>query len=162
MMKIHELYREDDLVLLRKKVKNLTIAAAVLAAAALGVCVYLCTRVNTANAALLERWVIGISVLSGWTEITLLRFVLGDTRREITHAGMLRTASRQRYAGQVEVTGEKLRIVNSIPFRTVLLTDGEEKKRLRVIENRAAVLEKAAPRAVYVANGYIAGWEEEA
>ena len=62
----------------------------------------------------------------------------------------------------MEVTGEKLRIVHSIPFRTVLLTDGEEKKRLRVIERRAKALQKAAPRAVYIANGYIAAWEEDA
>ena len=161
-MKTHELYREDDLVLLRKKAKKLTLAAVVLAAAALGVCVALCARVNTANASVLERSVILVSVLAGWAEISLLRFALSDTRRELTHAAMLRTAERQRLAGEVEVTGEKLRIVNSIPFRTVLLTDGEEKKRLRVIERRAKALQKAAPGAVYVANGYIAAWEEDA
>ena len=63
------------------KNKRYTIAAIAVNAAAIAVCVFLCTRVRTGNAARLEAWVIGIALAALWTGICLVsRFAMRDLR----------------------------------------------------------------------------------
>ncbi len=69
--------------IMQGKNKRYTIAAIAVNAAALAVCVFLCTRVRTGNAARLELWVIGIALAALWTGICLVsRFAMRDLRRK--------------------------------------------------------------------------------
>lgn len=158
-METFALYSPEDLLVLEKK-KRLTAAAlAVIAGGGLVTCVVLCLCAGTANADVMEKATIAVSVIAGWVCLYLRRFSLADARHEIDHARMLLHGEGEIFTGVLTVTKERLRITNSIRIRIVTLDRDGKTMRLKVIESRAARLEALNGRRVRVSivNGYIAG-----
>ena len=160
-MKTHELFTDDDITRLERRLRAFRAASAGLAGAALAVCILLCALTNTANAHRTEPAVMAVSALAGWAVISVRLFGADETRRTLDHARMLRESERIRLPGGVDVTPERLRIRKSIAFR-VLRSRADPERRLKVIECRSGALDAAGGKiaAVYLANGYVAAWEE--
>ncbi len=159
MEKTLELYSDADMAELKKKLKTLKLVLLAIAAAGLAVCIALAALTNTANAARMELSAVAVSTVTGWVVIYFVLYGVTARRRELGHAEMLRRDERQRVAGRVTVTGEKLRIVRSIPVRRVTVETEEGAKSLLVIESRAEALSRAGAGAVWTANGYVAAYE---
>ena len=159
-MKTHELFTDADLARLEKKWKTARITAAALALLGLAICAGLCRGVTIHNAWERECTVTLVSTLTGWIALYLWLFPVQETRRILAHARMLRDSPRERIIGSIAVTGERLRLRGSIALRLVR-SEGAPGRKLRVVEERADVLSEAhGLAAVYVANGYVAAWEE--
>jgi len=152
------LYSRNDISKLKKKLKTFRIAAGAAALIGLAVCVTLAATVTTANAGRNEIAAFCVSCVCGWAVIALLTFGAIPVKRELGHADMLASAGeREVFEGEVSVTGEKWRIVRSIPFRTVTVGG----KSVRVIESKAELLKSAGADRVETANGYVAGYGKE-
>ena len=160
-MTIVELYDDREIARLSRRIRSWTAAIGVLAAAALAVCVTLAALTNTANAGRMELAAIAVSTLAGWVIIYCSLFVVTEGRRELGHARMLREEERERVEGQIAVTKERLIIRKSIRVRRVEVSAAGETRRFLVCESRAKALEKAGPKALYIANGYVAACEVE-
>lgn len=156
-----ELYSDADLARLRGRIKGWKVGLALTAAAGIAVCAALAALTRTANASVMELSAIAVSTVTGWVVLYFAIYRLTPYRRELGHAEMLRSAKRERVAGQVTVTAERLIIVKSIAVRRVEVRDGEKLRGLLVIDTRAGALEKAVASAVWVANGYVAAFEVE-
>ena len=154
-----ELYSAGDIRRLENSIKGIRRILFVLGGAALAFCILLCCRTDTANAERMEIIVICVSIGAGWILLYLRRFVLIEQRHELSHAQMLQESERETICGKVEVSAEKLRIKNSIPFRNVTVETEREPRRVKVIETRVKELKKAGKELeLQVANGYIAAY----
>ena len=131
-MKTKELYRPEDLSRLMKQRKMWRILLLTLTALAVGVCVLLCTRVTTRNAARMELAVIITSILSGWVLITLRYELLVLARREAEHITHMLAGERVTYTGILSLTEDTVRIPNSIRIRRLTLQEGKDIHRLSV------------------------------
>lgn len=162
MNTIHELYSRQDLERLEKKTKRAGRAAAVIAAAALTVCVLLCCLTTQANAPLMEKATVAVSVLGGWTVIYLYNHPVKELRLERGHAQMLLEGERETLEGVLALSEQRMRIRGSIRFYPLTLTDGDVTRRSKVIAARADMLraENGKRLRLYVVNGYAAAYEE--
>ena len=162
MNTIHELYSRQDLERLEKKTKCAGRAAAVIAAAALTVCVLLCCLTTQANAPLMEKATVAVSVLGGWTVIYLYNHPVKELRLERGHAQMLLEGERETLEGVLALSEQRMRIRGSIRFYPLTLTDGNETRRSKVMASRAEALRAMEGKRLrlYVVNGYAAAWEE--
>lgn len=160
-MDIMELYRPEDLSRLTKQRNIWRVLLFTLTAVALGGCVLLCARVNTRNAARTERAVILISILAGWTLITLRYELLVLARREAEHAAHMLAGPRERHSGVLSLTDETVRIPGSVRIRRLTLQEGKDVRRLSVNVTRLKRL-GALPRqmTVYTVHDYVVAWEE--
>ena len=161
MNTINELYSPGDISRLEKKRRTWRLVFWTIALAALAGCVGLALHAHTANELQMEHAAIVLSAAAGWVDLYIRRFVIVDTRHEITHARMLMEETRQSCEGVLTVTRERLRIKNSVTVRMVQLDDHGSVRRVRVIESKAGVLSGLSGRRVriYTANGYAAAWE---
>lgn len=148
-MDIMELYRPEDLSRLTKQRKLWRVLLLTLTALALGVCVLLCARVNTRNAAKTERTVIAISILAGWVLITLRFELLVLARREAEHAAHMLAGPRERHCGVLGLTDDVVRIPGSVRVRRLTLQEGKDVRRLSVNVTKLKKL-GALPRQVTV------------
>lgn len=161
-MSVTELYSDRDLVRLARKTRIWIWALCLFGAAALGTCIALASLATTGNAGRMELLTVAVSTGAGWIVIYCAVFVVTASRRELGHARMLRAEpDRERLAGQITVTAERLRIKKSIRIRPVEVRTGEGTRRVLVCESRARLLERAKPTALYLANGYVAAYEVE-
>ena len=154
-----KLYSPGDIRRLEIRKRRWKAALYIIALGALAVCVTLCFLTRTSNAARMEKAVLVISALAGWLCLYIRRFPVQDAGHEIDHARMLLDGKGEVFCGTVTVTKERLRIKNSITFRTVVLDAPGEAVLLKVIESmvpRITALEGRPVRAEVV-NGYIAG-----
>ena len=152
-----ELYTEEEILALERKLRAGRTALALFAAAALAACVVLCCLTTPRNAARMELSVILLSTLAGWFALYRLRFGLRERKLEIGHARMLRSEPGERMEGSPELSGPEMRIRGSIRFCPVALRCGDEERRLRVIASKADALRRRDIASVYVVNGFIAG-----
>ena len=161
-MNIQELYRPEDLSRLTRKRNIWRAALLLLTALALGICVLLCTRVNTRNAASLERIVIGISILSGWVLITLRYELLVLSRREAEHAAHMLAGPREKREGLLSLSPDSVRIPGSIRVRRLILQEDGQTCRLSVNISKLSQLGEL-PRTVtvYTVHDYVVALEEE-
>ena len=156
-----DLYSAADIVRLEKRIIRVRSALLLSAAAVLAFCVLLCFRTNTANAERMEYTVIAVTVAAGWLLLYLRRFVLLETRWELGHAKMLHESEKEILRGTVTVSAEKLRILNSFPFRHVTVETEGKTRRVNVIEGKAAELERSGKELeLFVANGYVAAFRK--
>ncbi len=156
---VAELYTEEDIALLERRMKRLRTALVVLGAAAFAVCVALAALTNARNAGRMELAAVIISTVVGWVCIYGGIFGVSAKKKEIGHARMLRSEPRERIDGSVTVTDERLRIRGSITVRRVEVASETETRRVLVHENRAERLAELPATAVYVAHGYVAAVE---
>ena len=154
-----KLYSPEDIRRLEKKKRNIAAVLWVMAAGTLAVCVSMALLATTATAAAMERCVILLSGGLGCVWLYIRRFAAEETDHELAHARMLSGGEAEAVRGKLTVTEERMRIRNSITFRTVLLEDEGRLQRLKVIESRVKALRPLEGRHVEanVVNGYIAG-----
>ena len=156
---IVELYTEEDIALLERRVKRHRAALIVLAAAALIACIVLAALANARNAGKLELAAVLVSTVAGWICIYDGIFTVSAGKKEIGHANMRRSEPRERIDGPVTVTDERLRIRGSITVRRVEVASETGVKKALVHENRAKRLAELPASAVYMAHGYAAAVE---
>ena len=156
---IVELYGDADMARLKRRITRWRVALWALAAAALAACVVMCALTGTANAARMETTVIVVSVLTGWIVIYGGVFVVSASRRELSHAEMLRSEERQKVTGTVTLTAERVAIRHSITARRVEVQGEGKPIQLLVCQTRAETLAAAGACAVYTAHGYVAAYE---
>lgn len=154
------LYDERELAALHRRIARWRWGLAAVGAAALAGIVLLMAFTTTLNAPYTELAAIGVSTLAGWILIYGILFQYLPCRREAAHAAFLAESPAQPAEGTLTLTGERVKIAKSITARRVELTGPEGVRRLLVCDTRAAALMEAAPRRVYAAHGYVAGWEE--
>ena len=139
-MNRRELYRPEDLSRLTKKRKIRRVVLLALTALAAGVCVLLCCLVTTRNARRMELAVILTSVLSGWVLITLRYELLVLARREAEHTANMLAGPRVTRTGTLSLTGDTMRIPNSVRVRRLTLQEGENVCRLSVNAGKVKML----------------------
>ena len=154
-----ELYSSADLSQLEHRIKRWSLALFLLATAALAVCVVLITLTGTENAARMETLTIAVSTVAGWIVIYGSLFVIVVSRRELSHANMLRNDERQMVSGDITVTDELVKIRRSITARRVEVHSDEGIRRLLVCDTRTDALAAAGATALYTVHGYIAAYE---
>lgn len=154
-----ELYTDEDVSRLRRKIKAWILSLLAFSLLALGVCVALAALTTTANAQRMEFSAIAVSTVSGWIVLYCAIFTVGTARRELAHAGTLREGERQRVEGRVQVTRRWLRIKKSITALAVDVETPEGTKSFWVSRSRAKRLAEAAPTALYICHGYVAAYE---
>lgn len=161
---IVELYSDEEIERLRRRVRRHTVFVAALAAAALAACIAFAVLANTANAGQMELAAVLTSTLAGWVCIYDGTFIVGAGRKELAHADMLRTEPRTRLAGRVTVGKERLRIRGSVTVRLAEVDTGAEDgpQKIYVQENHAKLLQNAGVTAVYTAHSYAAAVEVSA
>lgn len=157
-----ELYSRQDVKRLEKTSKRAGLAAALMAAATLGVCVLLCCLTDQDNAAAMEKAAVLSSILGGWIVIYLYNNPVKDLRYELGHAQMLLDGERETLEGVLALSRQRMRIRGSIRFYPLTLTDGDETRRSKVIASRADALRAMEGKRLrlFVVNGYVAAWEE--
>lgn len=154
-----ELFSDEDIKKLRRKIKNWRLALCVFSALALGACVTFAALATTATAGTMELAAIVTSTVSGWIVLYCAVFTVGGARRELGHAGTLREGERERVEGRTTVTKHWLRIKKSITAREVEVETAEGKRAFWVVDSRAGRLSKADPTAIYISHGYVAAYE---
>lgn len=157
--KVVELYSDAELEKLKTKIKIWTGALCALGLAGLTACIAMAALTTTGNAERMELACVGTAIVTGWVVIYCAIFVVTAARREYGHATMLRTEERERIEGPVKVTKERLLIKKSIAVRRVEVETENGPVRLLVTDRRADKLAKAGASAVYVAHGYVAGYD---
>ena len=101
-----------------------------LMAAALAVCVALCTRVRTGNAERLLFTVIALSTLAGWAAILLLALLLRASAAEYRHITHVLSAPEEECAGRLSLSPMAFQIPRGILIRKVTLRSGEDSRPL--------------------------------
>ena len=97
-----------------------------LMAAALAVCIGLCTQVSTSNAQSLLVTVILITTLAGWTTILLLTFAYIPAKALAVHISGMVNAEAESHEGTLTLLPETFGIPKSITVRkaTLMTEDG--------------------------------------
>lgn len=103
-----------------------------LGAAALAVCIFLCTRVNTGNAAGLLWWVAGLSTAGGWAVLLIAVFLYRPLKAQAGHIAGLLGGETEQYTGQLSLLPGGFQIPGSIVVRKVKLTGEGEPLTLNV------------------------------
>ena len=158
---IVELYTEEDVAKLERKVRRHRAALTALAVCALIACVTLAALTNLRNISWTEPTVIAISIVVGWICIYDGVFIVSGGKKEIGHANMLRSGERERVDGPLTVTDERFRIRGSIAVRRVVIDTETGPQKALVCDTRTPLLKGRAVTAVYTAHGYVAAVEVE-
>lgn len=154
-----EIYDDEELGRIRRRIKVWKTALCIIAAAGLAVCIALAAMTGTANADKMELTAVAVSTVTGWIVIYGAIFVVTAGKRELRHADMLRSEERERLEGTVTVTDKRLIIRKSIAMRRVELSTEDGVRKLLVAERRAGALAAADATAIYIAHGYVAAYE---
>lgn len=97
-----------------------------LGAAALAVCIFLCTRVSTGNAARLLWWVAGLSTAAGWAVLLIAAFLYRPLKAQAGHIAGLRGGETEQYTGRLMLLPGGFQIPGSIVVRKAkLVGEGE-------------------------------------
>lgn len=135
------------------------IAAAALTAAGWGVCAYLCTRVRTANAAYLFRWVLALSILPGWAAILILSLRVRPSQAEYRHQSGLLQEEAEDMEGVLSLLPGAFQIPRGIRVCQAALETAEGSVKLRLDAKYAGRLPAGKRVRVRVARQFITGWE---
>lgn len=91
----------------------------------LAVCIFLCTRVNTANSQALLFACIAVFTLCGWACILLLTFAYAPAKAQAIHIGGMFSAQSETFEGVLTVHRESFRIPKSVTVRKATLQTAE-------------------------------------
>ena len=154
-----ELYTDEDMEKLRRKIRRWRIALCAFSTLALCMCVAFAAAADTANAETMELAAVVTSIAAGWIVLYCAMFPAENARRELRHAGTLRDGKRERVEGKVTVTKRWLRIKKSITAREVVAETPEGRRQFWVVDSRAVRLSEAEPAAIFISHGYAAAYE---
>ena len=152
---------EEELSLLKKRKKLLTVVFAILACAAVIAFIVLCLLVRTENAQTFHWILIAAAVAAGWICISLHVLGIQEARTQAGHLDMLLKGEKEIITGRMTLTRESISIPKSIRIRKVLLDTGEgEPKRLNLDERWVSRLPADGSLVnLAVTHSYIAGVE---
>lgn len=102
------------------------------AAAALGLCIFLCCRVNTKNAEKMMIAVMALSICAGWAVMLLYAYAYRPARTRAEHMRGILTGDKEMFYGVLQRTKEVFSIPKSVTVRKIALKNGEEKHLLHV------------------------------
>lgn len=131
-----------------------------LVALALAVNIFLCTRVNTANAQALQLTAIGLFTLAGWACILLLWFAYTPAKAQAVHIGGMFSAESETYEGVLTIHKEGFQIPKSVAVRKATLETAEGPLSLSVSAALVSRLPKNGTAVrVTTVRKYITGYE---
>lgn len=98
------------------------LSAAILAGG-LAACVALCCQVNTLNAARLEKTVVTVSVLTGWTALPLFFLAYRPARAEYRHMDGILRGEQAEFSGVLTVAPGEIALPRSISVKKAVLEE---------------------------------------
>lgn len=121
-----EWYSETTAARYERRAKGMAGIMVALAALTLAACIFLCTRVNTGNAAVLLIGTMALSTLGGWAVLLLWCFGYRPARAQVGHIRGLLEGEEEWLTGCLKLLEGAFQIPGSIVVRKVRLdTDGE-------------------------------------
>lgn len=120
-----QLYTADEARRWRRRTRVSMTVCAVLSAAALFVCILLCTRVTTANARQLLLTNVALFTLAGWTDILVLYCIHAPAKALATHMESMLAEERQVHEGVYTLKPGTFHIPGSVTVRSVSLMTEE-------------------------------------
>ena len=152
---------DEELSLLKKRKKRLTVIFASLACAAVIAFIVLCLLVRTENAQTFHWILIAVAVAAGWICISIHVLGIQEARTQAGHLDMLLKGEKEILSGRMTLTRESISIPKSIRIRKILLDTGEEEpKRLNLDERWVSRLPADGSLVnLAVVHSYIAGVE---
>ena len=127
---------------------------------ALVVNIILCTRVNTANAQMLQVACIALFTLAGWTCILLLWFAYTPAKAQAVHIGGMFSAESKTYEGVLTIHKESFCIPKSVTVRKATLATAEGPLALSISAALVPQLPKSGTAVrVTTVRKYITGYE---
>ena len=157
---ITELYDEREVEKLRLSNKIWLAFVCVFAAVCLAAGITLCCFTNVRNVQKIMAAVMIITVVSGWFVIYVCVSVIAEHRHEIVHAQNMFEGERTEHIGLLTIDSQKLRIVGSITFVKVKVTDGEKSENLKVNVLKVGKLKNIKERVrLYAVHGYVVAFE---
>lgn len=154
-----QLYTQQSFRRCEKAAKASLIWAILLVTVFWGLCAFLCTRVRTANAALLFRWVLGLSILSGWAAILILAFIYRPNRAEKRHIQSMLNEPWEEMEGVFYLEDSTFQIPRGIRVQKARLETAEEPVSLRLDARYAHLLPLGQPVKIRVIRQYITAYE---
>ena len=128
----------------------------------LAACIVMCTKTNTANAVLMEKWVIGTAVVSGWILLFVYMNIYRPGKAEAMHMEHTMAEERLWEDGELSLTKEMFHIPGSIWIRKVSFTTDQETRLLNVKESSFRQLKSMTGRVrVATVGKYLAAVEKE-
>ena len=157
-----ELYSEQELPLLKRRERIFTAAAIASLAVSVAVCAVICALAERAHDPVLLPIVIAVSILGGWTAITLWRFPALGYRHAYKHAkAMLEPESdsdTETVEGSFEITKDRLFIIGGVAMVRVNVGGNDSVRSLQIWDKKKKLLDPRASR-VRVVHGFITAYE---
>ncbi len=127
---------------------------------ALVVNIILCTRVNTANAQMLQITTIALFTLAGWACILLIWFAYTPAKAVAVHIGGMFSAESETHEGVLTIHKDSFRIPKSVTVRKATLETAEGPLPLSVSAALVPQLPKSGTAVrVTTVRKYITGYE---
>ncbi len=155
------LYSENDLEAVLKKKKGCTFAALALACAGLIVCVFCAFHAKDADALNWFKIAAAVSLLAGWTVITLRVFVIEPLKAAEKHIRTMFGGEYEKVAGSFSLTGERIDIRKGVSMYRVCVDGNEAISSMSIYEKKAKLFDAEKAALVYSVYGFIAGYEEQ-
>ena len=152
-------YTADRARACRQRARASRAAAALAVGGCFLICAVLCTRVQTGNAANMFRWVLILSVLSGWAAIALMHLVSRPAMATWRHMESLLRETPETHAGTLTVLPEAFQIPRGIRVKKAVLHTREGPLSLRLDAALEKRLPVSVPVRVQVARQYITAIE---
>ncbi|MGN0814134.1 MAG: hypothetical protein ACI4MH_02745 [Candidatus Coproplasma sp.] len=157
---ITELYDEREVDKLRLSNKIWLTVVCVFAAVCLAACITLCCLTDVRNVQKIMAAVMIIAVVGGWFVIYVCVSVIAEHKHEIVHAQNMFEGERTEHTGLLTIGDQKLRIIGSITFVKVRLTDGDKTENLKVNVLKLGKLKDIKERVkLYAVHGYVVAFE---
>ena len=158
------LYPKQEIASLKRKKTVLICLAAILFAGVHFVCALLCGNIRPTEITKRYLTVSGISAVSGWISIFLIRHRIRPVSRTLVHVRNMAEAEKTEVTGILVSVGAKQIPPKSLPVCAVSLKNGTDRERYLVRASRADLLKDAVGKNVIltVSNGYVASFGVEA
>lgn len=127
--------------------------------AALAVCIFLCTRLTTANTQSLLFTTIALFTLAGWAAMLVLYFVYAPAKAQASHMLGMLSAQAETYEGTLELTRDTFRIPKSITVRKACLHTQAGSISLNISAGLARQLPQGKRLRVWAVRRYITAYE---
>lgn len=134
-------------------------AALGLLAAALGVCIFLCTRLTTANAQTLLLADIALFTLAGWVCMLVLYFIYAPAKAQATHIAGMMSQEPEMFEGTLTLRRETFHIPKSITVRKADLRTADGTLLLSVSNGLCRQLPQGKKLRVWTVRKYITAYE---
>lgn len=154
-----ELYEKSAFLRERARKRRILLLMLLIGAAGLAACIVLCTFGTRRNQKVLLPVTIGISVVTGWTVITILHGTYAASDARCKHSALMLNEPRETVHGHFEKTDSVTRMKNGIAVRKVLRTEEDRETVLSVNESLAKDLPDAFTGTAETVYSFIVAYE---